>query len=112
MRFECLGKESSRAQKHKTALRDHLLFCSHIPLYSPLYGGVEGEGLVICCLSLPPPPCQSRAVLPRGGCTPHEVAIFRGNGSHFRRRVARLATSQGLLELPAQTICTAFEAAR
>ena len=30
MCFECLGKEYSRAQKHKTALRDHLLFCIYI----------------------------------------------------------------------------------
>ena len=24
----------------------------HTPLHSPLYGGVQREGLVICCLSL------------------------------------------------------------
>jgi len=32
------------------------------------------------------------------------LKIFRGGGGHFCGRVARLATSQGLLDLPAHTL--------
>ena len=35
--------------------RCHTLL-DHIPLYSPLYGGVYREGRVTCCLSPPTPP--------------------------------------------------------
>ena len=34
----------------------------------------------------------------------HESATFWGGGGNFCGRVARLATSQGLLDLPAQTL--------
>ena len=32
----------------------------------------------------------------------HDSAIFRGGGGHFSGRMARLATRQGLLNVPAQ----------
>jgi hypothetical protein len=42
-----------------------------IPLYSQLYGGVYGDGLVTCCLSLPPPFLQPQVTcgfqVERGG---------------------------------------------
>jgi len=36
----------------------------HIPLYGPLYGGVQREGLVTCCLSLPLSPPSPTNPLP------------------------------------------------
>ena len=45
----------------RVALRVLHHLCSHIPLYSPLYGNVQREGLVAWCLSLSPPsPCTHK----------------------------------------------------